>query len=87
MKLFDNNRIFLFTLFVFLLSWTFITSDYIDNPLIRKTFGTLIIASITLLLGVGVAKTFKWAISIYKGYFFLNSYKNPKFVSIAVDLD
>ena len=66
MKIFDNNRIFLFTLFVFLLSWTFVTSDYIDNPLIRKTFGTLIIASIILLLGVGVAKTIKKIIELVR---------------------
>ena len=66
MKIFDNNRIFLFTLFVFLLSWTFVTSDYIDNPLIRKTFGTLIIASITLLLGVGVAKAIKKIIELVR---------------------
>ena len=66
MKLFDNNRIFLFTLFVFLLSWSFVTSDYIDNPLIRKTFGTLIIASITLLLGLGVAKTIKKIIELVR---------------------
>ena len=66
MKIFDNNRIFLFTLFVFLLSWTFVTSDYIDNPLIRKTFGTLIIASITLLLGVGVTKTIKKIIELVR---------------------
>ncbi len=59
MKIFRNHRIFLFTLFVFLLSWTFVTSDYIDNPLIRKTFGTLIVASITLLLGVGITKAIK----------------------------
>ncbi len=66
MKFFDNNRIFLFTLFVFLLSWTFVTSDYIDNPLIRKTFGTLIIASIVLLLGVGVTKTIKKIIELVR---------------------
>ena len=66
MKIFDNNRIFLFTLFVFLLSWTFVTSDYIDNPLIRKTFGTLIIASITLLLIVGVAKIIKKVIELVR---------------------
>ena len=66
MKISDNNRILLFTLFVFLLSWTFVTSDYIDNPLIRKTFGTLIIASITLLLGVGVAKTIKKIIELVR---------------------
>ena len=66
MKIFDNNRIFLFTLFVSLLSWTFVTSDYIDNPLIRKTFGILIIASITLLLGAGVAKTIKKIIELVR---------------------
>ena len=66
MKIFENNWILLFTLFVFLLSWTFVTSDYIDNPLIRKTFGTLIITSITLLLGVGVAKTIKKIIELVR---------------------
>ena len=68
MKIFDNNRMFLFTLFVFLLSWTFVTSDYIDNPLIRKIFGTLIIASTTLLLGVGVgvAKTIRIIIELVR---------------------
>ena len=66
MKIFHNNRIFLFTLFVVLSSWMFVTSDYIDNPLIRKTFGTLIIASITLLLGIGVAKTIKKIIELVR---------------------
>ena len=66
MKIFENNRILLFTLFVFLLSWTFVTSDYIDNPLIRKTFGTLIIASIALLLAVGVTKTVKKIIKLIR---------------------
>ena len=56
----------MFTLFVVLLSWMFVTADYIDNPLIRKTFGTLIIASITLLLGVGVAKTIKKIIELVR---------------------
>ena len=66
MKIFHNNRIFLFTLFVVLLSWMFVTSDYIDNPLIRKTFGTLIIASIALLLAVGVTKTVKKIIKLIR---------------------
>ena len=66
MKIFDNNRIFLFTLFVVLSSWMFVTSDYIDNPLIRKTFGTLIIASIILLIAVGVTKTIKKIIKLIR---------------------